>query len=106
MNRPLNLSVPKPSFARSHSHTAFSFQAMAIPDTDFPQDTMSDDVDNAMDEGADIANEGKATNRGKLYMIHLSINAFTFFARTCRQHTAHYSRWKYWFVLINLYILI
>ena len=62
--RPLNLSVPKPLFARSHSHTAFGFQAMAILDTGHPQETMSDDVDNSMDKGADIANEGKAINGG------------------------------------------
>ena len=65
MNKgPLNLSVLKPSFARSHSCTAFGFRAMAIPDTGRPQETMSDDVDNSMDEGADIANKGKAINRG------------------------------------------
>ena len=62
--RPLNLSVPKPSFAGSHSRTAFGFQAMATPDTGCPQETMSDDVDNSIDEGTDIANEGKAINRG------------------------------------------
>ena len=62
--RPLNLSVPKPSFARSHSCTAFGFQAMAILDTGHPQETMSDDVDNSMDEGTDIVNEGKAINGG------------------------------------------
>ena len=61
---PLNLSVPKPLFARSHSHSVFGFQAMAIPDTGHPQETMSDDVDNTMDKGTDIANEGKAINRG------------------------------------------
>ena len=37
---------------------------MAIPDTGRPQETMSDDVDNSMDEGADIANKGKAINGG------------------------------------------
>ena len=47
-----------------HSCTAFGFQAMAIPDTGRPQETMSDDVDNSMDEGADIENEGKAINGG------------------------------------------
>ena len=62
--QPLNLSISKPSFARSHSRTAFGFQAMAIPDTGHPQETISDDVDNAMDEGADMANEGKAINGG------------------------------------------
>ena len=61
---PLNLNVPKPLFARSHSCTAFGFQAMAIPDTGRPQETMSDDVDNSMDKGTDIANEGKAINGG------------------------------------------
>ena len=54
---PLNLSVPKTLFARSHSHTAFGYQAMAIPDTGCPQETMSDDVDNSMDKGADIVLE-------------------------------------------------
>jgi hypothetical protein len=37
MNKqPLNLSVLKPLFARSHSCTIFGFQAMAILHTDHP----------------------------------------------------------------------
>jgi hypothetical protein len=65
--QPLNLSVLKLLFARSHPCSAFGFQAMVILDTDYPQDiTMSDGVDNAMDKGTDIANEGKVIDRGKL----------------------------------------
>jgi hypothetical protein len=70
--RPLELIIPKPSFARSHPRTAFGFQAMAPPpDTDHPQDIpMSDGVDDAMNEGADIANEGEVIDGGKLGVNH------------------------------------
>ena len=77
--RPLSLSVPKPLFARSHSHTAFGFQAMAIPDTGRPQETMSDDVDNSMDKGADIANEGKAINGGMQVIYGSSLSMHSHF---------------------------
>lgn len=82
---PLNLKVPKPSFANSRSRSAFGFRAMAIPDAGNSQEIdMADDVvdANKMDEDADIANKGKDVDGGKLDMIRPFFNAFTFFART------------------------
>ena len=56
---PLNLNVLKPSFAESHSHSAFSFQATAIPDMeDIYMTDIVDDV-NEMDKDVDIAIEDK-----------------------------------------------
>jgi hypothetical protein len=67
----LNLNVPKPSFATSHTRTAFGFQAMAIPDTDRPQDiTMADS------DGVDDANK---TDEGADGSTSLSISFFTYY---------------------------
>jgi hypothetical protein len=68
---PLNLDVPKPSFANAHSRSAFGFQAMAIPDTqdfDMADDIYEGFVDeaNKMDENANIVNdEDNGVNGGK-----------------------------------------
>lgn len=66
---PLNLNVPKPSFANTMSRSAFGFQSMAISETvqtDCPQDAGEDsDMDdiyedaNEVDKNANITNEGE-----------------------------------------------
>ena len=61
---PLNLNAPKPSFANSHSRSAFGFQVVADPEDVGDQDVQMMD-ENAMDENANIATEGN--NGGKLY---------------------------------------
>lgn len=65
---PLNITAPRPSFANSHSRSAFGFQTMTIPDTGYPQDiTMAYNVDvaNTMDE--EDTNMAKEVNEGELY---------------------------------------
>ena len=88
---PLNLKVPKPSFANAKSRSAFGFQVAAIPEMDHAQDdehqeNMEVDMEGSadkMDDGDDIdmyVSEGGGHNLG---MIHpLSFNTLTFFART------------------------
>ena len=65
---PLNLHVPKPSLTNSHSHSAFGFCAMAIPDMDHPQDANMDNAykvnnhANKMDTDADANIPNKTKN--------------------------------------------
>lgn len=76
---PLILDAPKPSFADSHSHSTFGFQATAQwQDMDLADDIYEDYVDddaNKMDEDADIGEE-KDIDGGKFDIIHPFFNAF------------------------------